>query len=294
MNPLYAIRKHLETINSSSRILKNLESISPTYAIKKHLELNSISTSIKRNFDIQISSNNFQNNLQDILSKSSIDKYINMLGIGNNYKMSMTSWSQHDSFYKSIAALAQPAYFQSAVNIFNKQSLPTETLIEQINVEVDEEKIEERLSCVSNSSDLSTFSIQFEKLPGYIQLIIIFIFMQILLPQLNNITANLVTPYVEEYLSSSSNNKNIKIKEISVIAKREKIETTRLRFITGDNVRLRFGPSTSSEILDELQLGQVVTVLSKKKNWIEVQYSYDNNEILHGWVFTRYTAKFKK
>jgi hypothetical protein len=39
-------------------------------------------------------------------------------------------------------------------------------------------------------------------------------------------------------------------------------------------------------------LGQVVTVLSKNKNWIEIMYEYDNGEIMHGWVFTRYTTKF--
>ena len=69
------------------------------------------------------------------------------------------------------------------------------------------------------------------------------------------------------------------------------VELGRLRFISGDNVRLRAGPSTKTKILDELTLGQVVTVISKKRNWIEVEY--EDGEYFHGWVFTRYTSKFK-
>jgi uncharacterized protein YgiM (DUF1202 family) len=115
------------------------------------------------------------------------------------------------------------------------------------------------------------------------------------LPQVNSISANLITPVVESYLEASEETDRQKVKGIKNIPLALKdVDTTDLRFITGDNVRLRAGPSTNSEIYDELTLGQVVTVLTKKRNWIEVMYEYEDGESMSGWVFTRYTAKFVK
>ena len=74
----------------------------------------------------------------------------------------------------------------------------------------------------------------------------------------------------------------------------EKEQISNFRFITGDNVRLREDSSTKSAVLDELVLGQVVEVHSKKKNWIEVSYQYEDGTYMSGWVFTRYTARFVK
>jgi uncharacterized protein YgiM (DUF1202 family) len=71
------------------------------------------------------------------------------------------------------------------------------------------------------------------------------------------------------------------------------IDIENLRFVTRNNVKLRAKASTKSEVLDELVIGQVVTVLSKKKNWAEVVYQYDDGPALHGWILTTYTAKFK-
>ena len=39
-------------------------------------------------------------------------------------------------------------------------------------------------------------------------------------------------------------------------------------------------------------LGQVATVVSKNKNWIEVVYECEDGTLLTGWVFTRYTSRF--
>lgn len=100
-------------------------------------------------------------------------------------------------------------------------------------------------------------------------------------------------PVIESYLQDDklSNREKVKgIKETPLLL--NNVTTDGLRFITGNGVLLRSKPSTKSEILDELLLGQVVTVLSKDRNWIEVTYKYENGEAMSGWVFTRYTAKF--
>jgi hypothetical protein len=161
-----------------------------------------------------------------------------------------------------------------------------------------EEEIEdlfiEATGRLAGANDVNHFIHIFQKLPPHFQLFILFMILHVFVPQINSISANLITPHVESYLNESSPTNREKINYIKKIPLNvEAVETKTLRFITGNNVRLRKSPSTNSPILDEMVLGQVVTVLSKKKNWIEIEYEYDDGEIIVGWVFTRYTAKFK-
>ena len=134
----------------------------------------------------------------------------------------------------------------------------------------------------------------FKKLPSIIQVILLFCFIYIILPQINNITANILTPYVQELFKNNKQTQREQINTAKKISVKEySINVQNLRFITGNNVRLRLKPSTSSQILDELVIGQVVTILERRKNWIKVEYMYEDEETLKGWVFTRYTARFK-
>ena len=133
----------------------------------------------------------------------------------------------------------------------------------------------------------------FRNLPPFVQAIFYYILINIFLAQVNSISANLLTPIVENYLESIVASDREKVKGIKKIPlSLGSVDTDGLRFITGNNVRLRINPSTNSEIIDELVLGQVVTVLSKNRNWIEVMYEYEDGESISGWVFTRHTAKF--
>ena len=148
---------------------------------------------------------------------------------------------------------------------------------------------------LAGANDSNHFIQIFQKLPPHFQLFIIFMILQVFVPQINSISANLITPHVASFLNESSSSEREKVNYIKKIPLNiEEVETKSLRFITGNNVRLRKSPSTNSAILDEMIFGQVVTVLSKKKNWIEIEYEYADGETIMGWVFTRYTAKFKK
>ena len=144
-----------------------------------------------------------------------------------------------------------------------------------------------------NAGSTASLSSVFANLSPQVQTIFIFIFLHILFPLVNSVSANLLTPVAESYLQDKNLTDREKVKEIKEIpAHFNHITTEGLRFITGNNVRLRSEPSTKAEIIDELLLGQIVTVLSKDRNWIEVTYTYDSGESMSGWVFTRYTAKF--
>ena len=193
----------------------------------------------------------------------------------------------------SLATLSSPEILDLAFDVINEDEFIFST--EEINkYELDELEISQNLKKLSRTYSKEIFFEYFSKIPKLIQYSLIFITLQIILPQLNNISSNLISPYVFEYIDS-----NVKTeKDIVKVIKRADLgipnfAKSDLRFISGSNVRLREKPSTSSNILDELDLGQVVFVVSKKRNWIEVMYKYENNEVLRGWVFTRYTARFK-
>ena len=144
-------------------------------------------------------------------------------------------------------------------------------------------------------NDIGSFIKIINSLPSLLQDIFYYLFIYVVIAQINSISANLLTPFVESYLKDNKSAERIQIKTIKRIPlSLGDVDTDGLRFIAGNNVRLRSESSTRSEVLDELVLGQIVTVLSKSRNWIEVKYEYEDGDAVSGWVFTRYTAKFVK
>jgi len=294
MNPSSSIQKVLDSMNPSSSIQKVLDSMNPSSSIQKVLDSMNPSASIQKVLDSMNPSSSIQKVLDSMNQSSSIQKVLDSMPFDRTSQLALASLSQSEAFHKSIATLSQPGYFNAAISVISEHAMVNNACSDLENTELDTQQIEDCLQGVSSSSDQKTFLENFSKLPVLLQYLIFFIFMQVLIPQINSISANILTPHVEKYLSSTTDVKRDKLKEISKVGQLANIQTQGLRFITGNNVRLRSSPSTNSAILDELQLGQVVLVLSKKKNWIEVQYNYNNDETLQGWVFTRYTSNFKK
>ena len=189
----------------------------------------------------------------------------------------------------SSVFLTDTSYFSKMAQVVSAVDLES---IDISSIERELEDTESKFNLVESGKNfLSTFT----NLPPVIQFILFSFLMHVILPQVNSISANLITPIVEGYLESNEKTDKQKIKDIKKISLTiMDINTTDLRFITGNNVHLRASPSTNAEIYDELLLGQIVTVLAKKRNWVEVMYEYKDGESMSGWVFTRYTAKFVK
>ncbi len=189
----------------------------------------------------------------------------------------------------SSAFLSDSSYLSEMAQVISAVNMES---VNASNIERELESTESKFNLVENGKNfLSTF----KSLPPLIQFILFAFLMNVILPQVNSISANLLTPLVENYLESNKKTDRQKIKDIKKIPLTlNDIDTTDLRFITGNNVRLRASPSTNAEIYDELVLGQIVTVLAKKRNWVEVMYEYEGGESMSGWVFTRHTAKFIK
>ena len=158
-----------------------------------------------------------------------------------------------------------------------------------------EDELKHVASELNSASNKSDFNNVFLGGSETLRFIILSIVLHFFLPQFNSIAANLLTPIVESYLENNGKQDRQKIKEIKTIPRLlSDVDVSNLRFITGNNVRLRATPSTKADIYDELALGQIVILLTKEKNWVEVVYEYENGDSITGWVSARYTEKFIK
>jgi uncharacterized protein YgiM (DUF1202 family) len=223
----------------------------------------------------------------------------------------LQSISSHQTTWERVvASLQKPSVIEQAVNFVSKSSgafLRSSNVLAQMaesvaqtNFDIAQEAANdiegsfgEAIEHLLSANDSHMFLGLFNKLSPFLQAFIFFVLLHVFLPQINNIASNLITPHIESYLRESRLSDREKINAIKKMPRDlGELDTDLLRFITGNNVRLRKHPSVKSEILDELILGQVVTVISKKKNWIQVEYEYENGDVMTGWVFTRYTARF--
>ncbi|CAD6878421.1 hypothetical protein [Methylomonas albis] len=189
--------------------------------------------------------------------------------------------------YASNSSLIDAIYqMQEAINAsseFNESSFENDIYQTQFDATLASIAAEDNESAVSH----------FKLLPKYIQIILLIFLMQILLPVIVSISANLLTPYVEEIIKTERSDKEklSQLKNIDVSSLTWMSDD--LRFISADNVKLRSAPNIKSEIVELLSLGQVVVFIEKQRNWTFVVVHFDNGESASGWIFTRYVARFK-
>jgi len=159
--------------------------------------------------------------------------------------------------------------------------------------EVSGDVLSSELEFLSKADSSESFLKLFSKLPLYIKIILLLSISQVIIPQINSISANLITPHVEKLLSNEELSSREKVKKIKNIPLTERgYEFEGIRFISGNGVRLRKESNTKSEIIDSLDIGRVVVLLQKDRRWTEVQVQYDDGTVEDGWVHSRYVQKF--
>lgn len=294
-----AIDKALASFERPSAIDKAIASFATQQpAINKTLayfERPSAIDKVKASFSTQQSA--IDKAMASFIRPSTIDKAIASFAMQSSAieKMIGSFSIQQSIIEKTISSFANSSSLLVAEpNYLSELSGIISTIdISALDASSVEDKLEQSCSQLEKVDNGKSFVNVFRNLPPFVQAIFYYILINVFLAQVNSISANLLTPVVESYLESivASDREKVKgVKKIPLLL--GSVDTDGLRFITGNNVRLRTNPSTTSEIIDELVLGQVVTVLSKNRNWIEVMYQYENGEPITGWVFTRYTAKF--
>lgn len=210
-------------------------------------------------------------------------------------KLNIASMTSLDAtmkaFEQSSIELGSDAYssHKAGFEYIARELVGTHVIDDEQNIEL--EHSDDTSSTSSKAID--TLVSKFQKLPPLAQWLLMILLSHITLPIAQNVVANLLTPHVEQVMQNSDKPEQQKLKEIQRLPlKLDSIETNGLRFITAEHLRLRQGPSTKSQVVDDLRRGQIVSVLSKERNWIEVRYEYEDGEVVTGWVFTRYTSRF--
>ena len=93
--------------------------------------------------------------------------------------------------------------------------------------------------------------------------------------------------------------KNIKIEvnntlNISIESKDARDELLKVYgYVSTDSLIMRQSNKVRSRAVHILKFGQVIKVIHKDRNWTLVEYESDE-DVIRGWVFTRYISKFKK
>lgn len=64
-------------------------------------------------------------------------------------------------------------------------------------------------------------------------------------------------------------------------------------YVSTDSLIMRQSNKVKSRAVHTLNFGQVIKVIHKDRNWTLVEYE-SNEDVIRGWVFTRYISKFKK
>lgn len=322
-----SMQKTLESINSSMLLENNIASLKFNDSVERMIKSINYADTIQESIAALNVTNSFRKILESVKHQAMLPTTLDTLTLSDSIERMVKSANYTNTFQETISALNFNDSFQKMVESLNYEKtlnsfrhthdlagymqnigsfLAKPTILEHIldsnqswdisDAEVgsiEQEELDRYITPLSESKNGKVFLSNFIKLPPVIQAFIVFFFLHIFLPQLNNICSDILSPYVNEVLTLPNKTKKEFVKHIKQIpASSLGIDTSEIRFITGTNVRLRQNPSTSSAILDELDIGQIVTILNKKKNWIQVQVTYEEEQLM-GWVFTRYTAKFK-
>lgn len=61
--------------------------------------------------------------------------------------------------------------------------------------------------------------------------------------------------------------------------------------LTGNNVRLRSGPSTSYSPLASMPIGSILKVIESRGDWTHVRYTDQNGTVFNGWCASQFLSK---
>ena len=222
--------------------------------------------------------------LQRAMEKLAVSNII-MPGLGVSdsiRKAAMDSASLSSSLQSVMEKLAVPANFEATLNATDFSFPGSDTY-------ANKEDIAEQLGTLEASNNSSAYAEHFRRLPLFLQKYFWSTFFYLLALSISIFNPEIRTMMID----ASDKPRREQIKEIAT-TRIDALSLWPQRFVSTDILHLREQPNIGSASLDELQFGQVITVISKKRNWLKVTYSYDDGEVMQGWVFTRYTERFRR
>lgn len=221
-------------------------------------------------------------------------KSIGALGVLDSFA------KQYEPMLKTAAVIAKSIDLTEYKANLNFNNFPSENLCE-----IDEQEIQQKLENIQNARDCRSLVEQFKALPSRVQFTLLVILYLVIQPVYNSVIDSYVKHYAECYLPliscssdeddsnryKHSNRDEIKfIKSLSF----ENFDYINSRFVSTDYLNIYLKPNQKTQILDELNLGKVVILVEKERNWAKVAYRDENGKINQGWTHNRYLRKFDK
>lgn len=277
------ILKGLDSTNSISKLARSISADSAYSGILKGFDSTSSISKLARSIS---SSNAYANFLKEFDTASSIQKLAKSITDSSVFYALVERLSQ----YESLGSL-----FEEVEGGFSDKKLSFDNPTTDLGVHDAAVFLQELASAESTSG----FSNILEKAPGALKLLLVNFLLamiyQFLIGSASGVMGNLITPHVQEYLyemrSSTQREQLNGLKKLSF--DELGIELRGYRFITSKTLHLRGTRNGRAPIVGELKFGQVVSVISNHSDWTEVLYEYGDGSTVSGWVFTRYTAKFR-
>ncbi|SDG70309.1 SH3 domain-containing protein [Janthinobacterium sp. YR213] len=281
-----ALLQQLKNVDVGRQWREMTQSFNASSAISDQLRNISENDSWRKLFDTVSIGSSYSKYLKDFSNTTSLQKLAISVGSSNQ-------------FTSSLERLRSSEYFDLLLDNFEEEKSETRKIENTEINSLDSKNIDTLLREIGAAETSQEFSKLLKKTPGIFKFFLIFIFMNLIFPILPGVTSgimgNLLTPYVTLHLNNAKDaSQREKIKIIKKISFPElAIELKDYRFITKKVLLIRETPSSTSAIVGHLKFGQVIGVLSKDRDWTKVIYEYGDGTTITGWVFTRYTEKFR-
>lgn len=127
------------------------------------------------------------------------------------------------------------------------------------------------------------------------------LYQQVLINLICGIILFLATPFMQTVQDSITNlvvENKVKIMKVIKAEYQSLVlddkEQLHYRFVSTDKMIVRITNKKNSQPVGQVNFGTVVEVLYKNKNWTLIEYENENENIVTGWVYTRYLEKLNK
>ena len=208
-----------------------------------------------------------------------------------------TLFSSSEAWTAQLQKLTRPAYLNSFLEAVERDiAAGTHLAGESFADQGDAQDDEATLRALDAAETPERYAELFARASKYLKWALLALVASVVVPFMVSVSANLAMPHIEEYLKQSpAVAPREQVKQIKKLSMGELGNALRdCRFVTASTLHLRSTPNSRAKSVDTLQFGQVVTVISTKADWTEVSYEYGDGELVSGWVFTRYLAKFRR
>jgi hypothetical protein len=208
-----------------------------------------------------------------------------------------TLFSAKETWEKQVELFTRPAYLDSFLRTLEHDAeLYNEVIDNGSGVPVNVAGAELLLGELAEAETPERFAELLSQCPTWLKWALVNFLVIVVFPFVTGISVNLVTPSVQAYLDNSpppapreqvKGLRNLSMGDIGVAL-------STYRFVTAQKLVLRRTPSSRAEQVDALSFGQVVAIVSSKRDWTEVTYEYGDGTVVSGWVYTRYLQKFRR